>query len=338
MALLLAASVGFFWQTTLAGRVLLPVDNLFQFPPWSAYAPAGFSGPYNSLISDSILENYGWKQFLIDSLRHHQLPLWNPNVLGGTPFFAPGQASVLYPFTLLFVLLPLARAYGYFAALHLFFAGASTYAFLRTSGTSRAAGIVGGLTYMFSGRLVTSILWPQMIGAIVYLPLLLLFVELGVRQAHQRWPLWPTLGGAFVAGVSILAGHIEASVYVLAAAGLYALARLAVDASGRQLSWTAVARALVSCGSLAGLGLAVAAVQLLPFYEVGSQNFRSGAVSYQDVVGFALKLPQLFTFLMPDFYGNPIIQWAPYWGVKDYVEQAAYIGILPLLLAGWTVL
>ncbi|MBV8083501.1 MAG: hypothetical protein JO247_01675, partial [Chloroflexi bacterium] len=368
LALLLLAAIGFFWQATLGGKVLLPVDNLNQFPPWSAYAPQGFSGPYNSLISDSILENYGWKTFLLDSIRQHQLPLWNPYVLGGTPFFAPGQASVLYPFTLLFLLLPLAPAYGWFGALHLFFAGACTYAFLRACDCSRPAGIVGGLAYMFSGRLVTSILWPQMIGAIVFLPLLLLCVELIVRQAPERWPVWPLLGGAVVLGVSILAGHIEASVYVMAAMGLYAFARLvqlgsltvrpatslatgadggatdpgaargrggSVRRAGRRRT---VGRAAGCCAALVVLGVGMAAVQLLPFYEVGSLNFRSGAVTYQDVVGFALKLPQLFTFVMPDFYGNPIIHWAPYWGVKDYVEQASYVGILPLLLAGFTLL
>ncbi|HEY8691323.1 MAG TPA: oligosaccharide flippase family protein, partial [Chloroflexota bacterium] len=335
---LLAAAVLFFWKTTLAGKVLLPVDNLYQFQPWASHAPPGFGGPHNSLISDSILENYGWKRFLLESIRQRQLPLWDPNILGGTPFLAPGQASVLYPFVILWLILPLAHAYGYFAALHLFFAGASAYAFLRVSGASRAAGVVAGLTYMFSARLVTSVLWPQMMGAIVYLPLLLLVVELIVRQARQRWPVLPVVAGALLLGVSILAGHIEASVYVMAAMGLYALGRIiAVPLPPRwerlgEGTW----RAVVSCLGLVGLGVGLAAVQLLPFYEVGSLNFRSGAVSYQDVAGFALKLPQLFAFLLPDFYGNPVIHWAPYRGPKDYVEQAAYVGVLPLLLAATT--
>lgn len=330
LLLLLAAAVLFFWKATLAGKVLLPVDNLYQFQPWAAYAPAGFAGPNNPLISDSILENYGWKQFLVDSIHQRQLPLWNPYILGGTPFLAPGQASVLYPFVALWLILPLAYAYGYFAALHLFFAGAGAYAFVRCAGGSKPAGLVAGLTFMFSTRLVTSILWPQMIGAVVFLPLLLLAIELIFRSASAgQWPLLPVLGGALLLGMSVLAGHIEASVYVMAAMGLFALARAA--GSG---SWTAAVRTLASSLALVGLGVGAAAVQLLPFYEVGSLNFRSGSVTYQDVVGFALKLPQLFTFLMPDFYGNPIIHWAPYWGPKDYVEQAAYVGVLPLLLAG----
>src|SRR5437667_331799 len=100
------------------------------------------------------------------------------------------------------LVLPLAKAYAYFAALHLFFAGACAYAFLRVSGGSRMAGLLAGITYMFSTRLVTSILWPQMMGAIVYLPLLLLLIELIVRQAKERWPVLPALAGAIVLGIS----------------------------------------------------------------------------------------------------------------------------------------
>ncbi len=358
LLLLLLAALLFFWKVTLAGKVLLPVDNLYQFQPWASYAPAGFGGPHNPLISDSILENYGWKRILVDSIHQRQLPLWNPYILGGTPFLAPGQASVLYPFTLLWLILPLAYAYGYFAALHMFLAGASAYAFLRVNGGSRTAGVLAGLTYMFSTRLVTSVLWPQMMGAIVYLPLLLLLIELIVRQSKQRWPALPALGGALVLGISVLAGHIEASVYVMAAMGLYAAGRVAAEGVRRQApggsavplspqwerlgegTWSpaAAARALASSAAMVLLGVGVAAVQLLPFYEAGSLNFRSGTVTYKEVAGFALKLPQLFTFLMPDFYGNPVIHWAPYWGPKDYVEQAAYVGVLPLLLAGATLL
>jgi O-antigen/teichoic acid export membrane protein len=335
LLLILLAAVLFFWKTTLTGKVLLPVDNLYQFPPWSSYAPEGFTGAHNPLISDSILENYGWKRILIDSIRQRQLPLWNPYILGGTPFLAPGQASVLYPFTLLWLILPLARAYAYFAAIHLFLAGACAYVFLRVSGASRPAGLLAGLTYMFSTRLVTSVLWPQMMGAVVYLPLLLGLLELIVRQSKQRWPVLPALAAALVLGLSVLAGHIEASVYVMAAMGLYILGRLGTMVPRREAR---AVRALASSAASVVLGCGLAAIQLLPFYEVGSLNFRSGAVSYQDVAGFALKLPQLFTFLMPDFYGNPTIHWAPYWGPKDYVEQASYVGVLPLLLAAATLL
>ncbi|MDE3076071.1 MAG: hypothetical protein KGJ86_11635, partial [Chloroflexota bacterium] len=240
--------------------------------------------------------------------------------------------------TVLFLILPVAYAYGYFAALHLFLAGAFTYAYLRVIGVSRAGGVVGALAFMFSGRMVTSVLWPQMVGAMVYLPLLLVMVELIFRQAHGRWPVVPAMAGSLILGLSILAGHIEASVYVMATLSLYALARLLVEIANpsmhgpKRLPGRYVIKTAGPVGALLLLGAGLAAVQLLPFYEVGQLNFRSGTVSYGQVIGFALKLPQLLTFVMPDFYGNPTIPSASGWGPKDYVEQAAYVGVLPLLL------
>ncbi|MGH2470070.1 MAG: hypothetical protein ACRDGF_08345, partial [Chloroflexota bacterium] len=136
-------------------------------------------------------------------------------------------------------------------------------------------------------------------------------------------------------GTGLLAGHIEVSVYVIATLGLYAAGRLITLATGGAGAGNlaAAARAAASCLVLVVLGVGLALVQLLPFSQVGKLNFRSGTVSYHDVVGFALKLPQLLAFVMPNFYGNPTLPATPGWGPKDYVEQAAYVGVLPLLLA-----
>ena len=50
---------------SIGGQTMLPVDNLYQWQPWASQAPAlGFEYPQNGLISDLILENYPWKQFI----------------------------------------------------------------------------------------------------------------------------------------------------------------------------------------------------------------------------------------------------------------------------------
>ena len=72
--------LAFFWQVTLGNRTLLPADNLYQFQPWAAYrdqvgVPAV---PHNSLLSDLVLENLPWKQFIRESIANRELPLWNP--------------------------------------------------------------------------------------------------------------------------------------------------------------------------------------------------------------------------------------------------------------------
>jgi len=101
--------------------------------PWrSAAAEQGWPAtPHNGLLSDLVLENYVWRGFLLQSAEIGQLPLWNPSLFAGQPFLAAGQHSALYPFSVVFYVLPLWQAYGWFIVLQLFLAGAFMYAFAR---------------------------------------------------------------------------------------------------------------------------------------------------------------------------------------------------------------
>jgi len=105
---------------------------------------------------------------------------------------------------------------------------------------------------------------------------------------------------------------------------------------------------------MVALGLGLGAVQLMPLYEVVSTSFRGGeeAASLQQVLSWAYPPRRLIAFAIPNFFGNPahhtfldLFSWrrtpAPwrgdgqyiYWGVKNYVEGGAYLGLLPLLLS-----
>lgn len=127
-----------FWSVTLGGKTLLPVDNLFQFQPWKAAADQfGAQVPQNQLLSDLILENYAWKKHIVESIGRGEIPLWNPYLFAGAPFLANGQHSAYYPFSILFYILPLANAYGWFTVSQLFLAGAFMYVLGRVLGLSR---------------------------------------------------------------------------------------------------------------------------------------------------------------------------------------------------------
>ena len=133
VVLLLLAPLLWLYPVTLGGRSALPVDNLAQYAPWDASAAQfGFeTGPHNALISDLVLENYVWQRFVRASVRAGELPLWNPYQFAGAPFLATGQASVLYPPSVLFHVLPLAMAYGWYLLLHFALAGVLTYALVQ---------------------------------------------------------------------------------------------------------------------------------------------------------------------------------------------------------------
>ncbi|MEA3459246.1 MAG: hypothetical protein U9R11_00965, partial [Chloroflexota bacterium] len=147
-----------FWQVTFGGKTLLPVDNLFAFKPWRSFAgELNVSVPHNQLLSDLILENYAWKRFIVESIKARHIPLWNPYLFAGVPFLAAGQHSALYPFSMLFYVMPIARAYGYFIVLQLFLAGLFMYIYVRVIGVSRFGAIVAAITYMLSAFMIVSV-------------------------------------------------------------------------------------------------------------------------------------------------------------------------------------
>lgn len=360
-----------FGPVSLGNRTLLPLDNLFVGEPWASFADEQSVGrPQNALLSDLILENYVWKRFIVQSIRAQSIPLWDPYLFAGHPFLANGQHSALYPFSLIFYVMPLTKAYGWFTVTQFWLAGLFVYIFLRTLGANRLGGLIGGITYQLSGFFVVSVVFTMIIAAVVWLPLLLAIIERVIRKQEEKGPapyspIPYIVVGSFVLGIQILAGHIEITYYVLLVSGFYALCRLIV-LWRRQHEWKPAARLGAWLLGMALLGLGLGAIQFIPLYEVASRNFRVGSVSYQDVVGWALPARRMISFLIPDFFGNPshhtyfdvvTRRWmaiglnahgqvnpiCPYctgWDTKTSVEAGAYIGILPLLLSvvavsGW---
>ncbi|HQF70634.1 MAG TPA: hypothetical protein PLH39_05090, partial [Promineifilum sp.] len=354
---------------TLGPRTMIPADNLFQWAPWNTAAQQfGALPPHNGLIGDLVIQNTPWKQFALDSLRGGEIPLWNPYLFAGAPFLANGQHSMLYPFSALFLVLPLAKAYGWFALSQVWLAGVSMYAFGRILGLRRGGAALAGFAYQGAQFLIISAaVFPMIVAAVVWLPLLLGCVDrvittsLGPAARRDRALLWAAAGAVALAG-QVLAGHAEFTYYTLLVMGLYALWRLAATWLAARRSGRAgadAAGAAVWLAAMVALGLLIAALQLVPLFEVGQVNFRAGSAGFDEVRGWAYPWRNAVTLLLPDFHGNPTErayrdvftgQQVPLtvnasgqpnprgpgttsWGVKNYVEGAWYMGVLPLLLA-----
>ncbi len=356
-----------FWPVTVGGRSLIPFDILYQFEPWRAFADqVGVGLPHNELLADLLLENYAWKRFVVESFQARQLPLWNPYIFAGMPFLASGQHSVLYPFSVLFLVLPVWQAYGWFTVLTLAVAGVNMYALLRVLGAEHRAALLGGLVYQGSGFLTISVVFQMIIAGAAWLPLVLAMVHRLVQKAeageHDPTAFIPWAAvGSVALGLVFLAGHIEIAYYTLLVAGLYGLWHLVRLWRARRQPAPAVRLAAWGI-AMALTGALLGAAQLVPLYELVRVNFREGSASLSQVLGWAYPPRQVVTFLVPDFWGNParhavfdIVsrQWRPIvtrnvmgqtlnyvaWtqglpSWKNYVEAASYVGLLPLLLAG----
>ncbi|MGD1993345.1 MAG: hypothetical protein PVI59_09140, partial [Anaerolineae bacterium] len=368
LACLLVLPLILYAPVALGHRTLLPVDALFLDQPYRAAADElGVGTPENPLLTDLILENYAWKLFLRDAVRTRQLPLWDPFLFAGHPFLANGQHSGLYPLSVIFYVFPVWRSYGLFAWLQLALAGWWAYLFARTLKVGRLGALISGIVFQLSGFLVVSVVHPMIVAAASWLPLILAMMErviqqrpaLGGRPATLPWALL----GAVGLGCHMLAGHAENTYFVLLVMALYATWRLAGTWRSER---RAPVRATVWLAILVILGLALGTVQFLPLYEVVADSFRSGemAASLAQVRGWAYPPRRLITFGIPNFFGSPahhghfdLFQWrwvpatvsaqgepilSHDWGIKNYVEGGAYLGLLPLFLAliavlGWLI-
>lgn len=360
-ALLFILPLVLFWQVTLGGRTLIPAENLTLFEPWqSAAAELGVSGPpHNDLVSDLVLENYLWKKFILESVQAGEIPLWNPNLFTGVPFLAAGQHSALYPFSLIYYVLPLASAYGWFTVSQLWLAGLLMYVFLRVLGLRRFSATFGAVLYELCGFMTASVVFQMIIAAAAWLPLVLTSIELIARQqpalgGRPATVPWITLGAIGI-GMQLLAGHVEITYYTLMVSGAFALWRLvSVRADGHPPLRVLFRRAIAML-AVPLFGLALGAVQFVPLFELASNSFRTGRATFDEIRGWAFPLRHALIYIIPNFYGSPAHhnyfdlftqQWraAPlnnqtiFWGIKNYVEGATYLGILPLLLAPLAVL
>ncbi len=349
-----------FGPVILGDQTLLPADNIYQYEPWRSFAAEqGVEVPHNALLSDLVLENYPWKTLIRQGLAQRQPPLWNPYLFTGVPFLAAGQHSALFPLSILYYVLPLPMAYGVFSWWVLALAGMSMYVFARVLRVGRAGALFAGIAYMFSGFFVASVVFPMMIAGAALLPLELALIEIVVRKQEEKGnapfvPVAYIVTGAAVLGVQILAGHVEMTYYFLLVSAMFSLWRL-FGVWRRLGAWRPLLRIAGWLLFMAVTGLLLGAVQLIPLYELVSHNFREGSVSYSQVVNWAWPSRHVLTFLIPDIFGNPahhsIRDWwsgelyqvwrnargqetrTVFWGIKNYVEGANYLGILTLVFA-----
>ena len=343
-----------FAPQTLGGRTLVPAENLYQYEPWYGERhEVGAPRPHNTLLSDLLLQNYGWQLFLREQLTAGELPLWNPYQFAGQPFFAAGQASALYPLKLIFHILPVHAAYGWHMVFNLWLAGVGMYFYLRTLRRGRYGALLSGIVYQLASWLVVNAVFPMIVSAAVWLPWLLVMMEgaifrrpfLGARRVTMPW----AIGGAFALCFVILAGHAEFIVYTSLTAAIYGGGRLL---GGWRRGWAWILRRGVWLTSIAIFGVGLGAIQLLPLLDVASTNYRATRDEYSTVVGeYAHPNRDLLLYLMPNLFGSPaqhrLYDWRSgewvrdfaarqdhtAWGVRNYVEGAVYLGLLPLALA-----
>ena len=276
-----------------------------------------------------LLQFYPWQHMAAEYYRAGQLPLWNPLVGSGAPLAANLQTGAFYPLNFLYLLLPTEYAMGYTAILHVVLAGLFMYAYLRTMKLSPLAALIGALAFEMNGFLIARAGFLSVTATVPWLAAWLWRAEkLQEAASIQRSVANHVLWLALVIGLGILAGHAQTAVYGLVLISLYFVWRTFSNRASLHLS---VPRFFVLFAIAILLGLGVAAIQLLPAAELTRESQRAGGLDYTMIMTHSFWPLRLLTLLSPDFFGNPAQN--NFWGYDNYWENAAYVGLIPLLLA-----
>ncbi len=319
----------FFWRVILLGEATIPADILQEWHPWKSYIQDAQPAP-NDYLGDDILYFYPLRLSVYKMIKGGQVPLWHPHLFCGMPLLANIESMIFSPFSLIFYIFPFKMAFGYSNIIQLFLAGLFMYLFSRSLKIGSFGSFVASLVFMFNGFFIVWLEDQNPVSTGLWLPLILLLLE--------KMLLSPRIFFAIVIGIIIalqfLCGHIQTSLYIFLAVVIYALVRILQYGPSSREKMKYPLRIFSLLGVAFAVGFGLAAIQLVPFFELVSLCHRIGDVFKYKFCLISIDIAlHLLTFVVPDIYGNV----KTYWGANNYAELCGYIGILPLILAVFAV-
>jgi hypothetical protein len=296
-----------------------------------------FPGPalLRTVFFQHDIQYYSFPQHVLAGslLRQGQLPLWNRYSCCGLPLLGDAQIALLYPPNWLFLFLPGYAAYTYVTLLQFSIVGLGTYLYARSLQLGEMPAFVGAIAFMLGGFMTARVVHLPVLCGAALLPWVLLAVG-NVLAAPTRRRF--VVAAGFVA-MQTCCGHPQMVCY----SGL-AVFVLAITLMVKRWRESANAARIVgiplTLGGVYLLGIAVAALQLVPFVEAISFSPRAAGVTYEFVTAHSIEGAQWLLFLFPYMFGS--FQPGIYTPVPSggewliiLVERLGYVGILPLALA-----
>lgn len=269
---------------------------------------------------DFPLHYFSYSDYQVERMWQGEIPLWNPYNFGGDPFAANVQWAVWYPPRWIAALLAGRGGWGIEAlqlevAAHYWLISLMMYAFLRVFLGERPRPLLdpalfGSVLWTYGGYLTGyPMLQPSILEAIAWLPLMLLGAHLSLTRPW--WRVRGVLLGSAMFALSFFGGHTQTTLQMAYLTAAY----LAFEGWRRAVSWRGILWRIAAFG---GLGAALAAVQLLPTYELVARSFRAEDYHYLDKsVGFSFT--ELTQFVWPRLFDA---EWWP-----------LYLGVPGLLVA-----
>ncbi len=265
---------------------------------------------------DFPLHYFAYSDYQVERMGDGDIPLWNPYNYGGDPFAANVQWAVWYPPRWISAFLTgpgdwRIEAYQMEVAAHYWLTSIMMYVLLRTLVRRPTPALIGSILWTYGGYLAGyPMLQPSILFAIAWLPLMLLGAHLSITDV--RWRVRGILLSAFMLALSFFGGHTQTTMQMTYLTAAY------IAFTGWR-SWLRTKDIVWRVGVMGLAGAAIAAVQLLPAYELMTRAYRTEDYHYiEKSAGF--DFAELVQVMWPRLFD------AEYWPL--------YVGVITLLLVG----
>jgi hypothetical protein len=276
---------------------------------------------------DLLRWHYPQIYFYRQSLLQGELPLWCPYLLLGYPFLAEVGKAVLYPLSLLNLLVSAPAALKVFPAVHYLLTGYFMWRLLREWRLGQPAALFGALVWTASGYQVSMHLnFNYLVPAAWYPATLFCFHRL-LHTRRLRWLALTALAWAMI----LLGGDPQAFLFAGALLLLYAVAAWPPPVPRLRKSLPP----LLLAGGLASL---LVLAQALPSLELGAWCTKLEGYSFGEATAWSFHPWRLLEFVWPGLWGPlfpPEEFWGQFLGLFDVTPWAGavYLGLFPLALA-----
>lgn len=273
------------------------------------------------------------KEILSTSLKKHQWPVWTPLIANGFPILAEGQIGTFYlPNLLLYRFLPTVTAFNLNLVISFFMIGFGTYIFVRSLHFSRPSSTFAAIVFTFSGYFSVHLNHYDIIQTASLFPLLA-WAALRIRRKPS---LLSSILFGFILSQQIFCGYVN--IVFISLVGIFMFWSFTYvfyrEANNFRFNLKRISYAIL--GFI--IAFLLGSIQLFPTIELWQLSQKETGLNFQTVTNFPYPAKHLLTFLNPYLFGNPADGSYPMfssdWGI--FWENTAYIGILPLILAGLT--
>ena len=224
---------------------------------------------------DGVIFNVPLRVAAANIMRSGYLPLWDPYIFCGIPLHGAAQAGLLFPLNWFYLIASPPIATNLMMLSTYAVAGIGAYVYARRAGADIAGAIASSLIWQSSAFMVEQIGHTNILHTAAVMPWTLWAVDGYLRNGARRH-------GVLLVGLialQVFAGHQQTLTYSLLLTGAYAFV-MSRSLQKTRATYFAFTAFIVS-------GLALAAVQILPTFELLRNSLRATA-TYEFFGSFSL--------------------------------------------------